>query len=187
MKWIVGVVGVRQRTFSVHRLVAEVIAGQTMKLIRTRFCRQRNLEATPASVFDRKRVDLNVCFLDSVGVRREIQDSLPNGTGDVKPVHDPHIRNRTLTVDTDVDGRFRRIIIHACSGSARSHARTAHEAQSRDAGGQAHEREHVTARNRQSRKLLGFERQLISRLGRIQQRDLGSDGHRLGNSAGLES
>ena len=90
------------------------------------------------SIFDRKRVDLNVGFLNRVGVRREVHDALPNGAGDVESIHDPHIRNCALTVDTNVEGRFRRKVVHAGSRCAPTSV-----AKPRDTRSQTHEREQV--------------------------------------------
>ena len=113
MEWSVRVVRTGQGILRKHLLIVKVVAGQAVELIRARLRSLRHLKATAATVFHRKCVDLNIHFLDEIGVGSEIQHALANSAGDIEPVHDPHIRNRALAVDADIHCLFRRIIVDA--------------------------------------------------------------------------
>src|SRR5208283_1413862 len=98
---------------------------QAMEFIRTRLCRRGNLQTASTPVLAVISIDLNVVFLNDIGVGYQIQDSLPDAACDVQPVDNPHICNGALTVGADVNRRLRGEVIYARPRSARGNARTA--------------------------------------------------------------
>ena len=176
----VRVVRTRQRILRVHRLVVEVVAGQSMPLISAGLGGHGELDRTRAAVFHGEGVDLSGRFLNDVRIRSQVQHALANRAGGVEAVHDPHVGNGSLTVGADVNGAFGGIVVHAGAWRVRGA-----QAEARDAGSQGDQRDHATAGERQSAEFAGFQRQLVARFGSIQQRSFTGDGDRFRRRANL--
>ena len=188
MKRVVCVARAHEHGLGVHLLVIEVIADQAVKLVGARFRRAHHLDGAAPAVLDRIGVDLNARLLDGVGIRRQVQDALPDTTGDVETVDDELVGHRPLAVRADVHGRFRGVVVDArsgCAGAARLAA--SHRAESGYAGRQGREGDEVAAGERQRRQRVGLQRHLIPRLRGIHERRFRADGHLLGHGADLEN
>ena len=113
-----------------HAVVVVVVADEAVEVVRSRLRRARHLDRAAAAVFRREGIDLDARLLDRVGVRRQVQHTLPDAARDVEPVDDELVGDRALTVRAGVDGRFRRIVVDAGSRRAgASRLSAAHRAQ----------------------------------------------------------
>ena len=176
------VIGVRAHEHGLreHALVVVVVAHDAVELIRSRLGRAGHLDGAAAAVFRREGVHLDARLLNRVGIRRQVQDTLPDAARHVEAVHDELVGDRSLTVGADVDGRFRRVVVDAgsrCPGASRLSA--SHGAETRHSGPERHERDVVTTRKRQRVERLASERQLIACLGRVDERRHAADRHLL--------
>src|SRR5205807_2778422 len=114
--------------------------------IRTRLSCKRGLKSAATAVFGGKGVDLNVRFLNHVGIGDKIQDTLPNVAGDVQGVNGPHVRNSSLSVGADISGRFGGEDVHTTPGCARRHTRSPREPQAGYSRSDAYKGKHIPPR-----------------------------------------
>ena len=83
------------------------------------FGRKDGLQSGGATVFARKRVDLNTGFLNCIRLRSQVQNALANSAGDVQAINNVLIVVLALAVGAGVNLRFGREVVHAGSRAPR--------------------------------------------------------------------
>ena len=152
-------------------LVGKEVGPRSVVLVRARFCRDRNLHRTAATVLHAERVGLNRHFLNGIRVGRQVRRSQQNVTCDIQTVDGELVAAVIASISAGIDSLFGGKIVRRVARCAVSNS-----AMTRNAGCNCHETQKVAPLNRKVLQLLGTHSALQTGVARIDCVSLGADG-----------